>query len=60
MNMEHVNELINNNEYHVQTMNPAQKLNRLPDCGGYKCYHTRTKTPFFMSHRSCISVHYDF
>ena len=60
MNLEHFEELKKNQEYHMKTMNPAMTLFRLPDAGKYKCYHTSIKTPFFMSNRSYISVHYDF
>ena len=35
---EHIEELRNNLEHHMHTMNPNQTDTRLPDQGGYKCY----------------------
>ena len=59
LTMEHIRELGDNREYHMNRMNPQMKLFRLPDQEGYRCYHTNVATPFFMSNRSYISVNYE-
>ena len=58
--MEHINDLLHNREHHMMTMSPTMKVFRLPDQGGYLCYHIFVGTPFFMSNRSYISVNYEF